>query len=83
MMIWAVAGAAGLVTGMRMHSSIPGPDGSGLEVRVLSDDWIVPDWRLVVHRSDGLLTREWPLTERFVSRAAETGRADRAGGVPV
>lgn len=66
-MIWAVAGPAGLVTGMRVHSTIPGPDGSGLEVRVLSDDWIVPDWRLVVRRNDGLLTREWPLTEGFTA----------------
>ncbi|MGW4410530.1 hypothetical protein ACWEJ6_41290 [Nonomuraea sp. NPDC004702] len=66
-MIWATAGLVGLVTGMRVHARIPGPYGSGLEVRVLSDDWIVPDWRLVVRRNDGLLTREWPLTDRFTT----------------
>ncbi|MFF4194477.1 hypothetical protein [Nonomuraea sp. NPDC001831] len=66
-MIWAMAGLIALVTGMRVHARIPGPDGSGLEVQVLTDDWIAPDWRLVVRRDDGLLTREWPLTERFTA----------------
>ncbi|GGT33706.1 hypothetical protein ACFFV7_49205 [Nonomuraea spiralis] len=64
-MIWATVGLAGAVNGTRTHTVIPGPAGSGLEVRVLYDDWIVPDWTLVVRRNDGLLTREWPLTESF------------------
>ncbi|MFI6176452.1 hypothetical protein ACIA8R_13055 [Nonomuraea sp. NPDC051191] len=66
-MIWATVGLVGLVSVVRVHSTIPGPDGSGLEVRVLYDDWIVPDWTLVVRRKDGPLTREWPLVERFTT----------------
>ncbi|MEU6413013.1 hypothetical protein [Microbispora sp. NPDC046933] len=66
-MIWTTVGLISYVNDWQVHARIPGPVGSGLEVRVLNDDWIVPDWTLVVRKNDGLLTREWPLVERFRS----------------
>ncbi|GAA2877739.1 hypothetical protein GCM10010517_39400 [Streptosporangium fragile] len=64
-MIWTTVALVGYVNTWQVYARIPGPAGSGLEVRVLYDDWIIPDWALVVRKNDGLLTREWPLVERF------------------
>ncbi|MER7209982.1 hypothetical protein ABT340_23240 [Streptosporangium sp. NPDC000239] len=70
-MIWAAVGLVTYVNSWQVYARIPGPTGSGLEVRVLYDDWIIPDWALVVRRNDGLLTREWPLVERFSSEHSD------------
>ncbi|MDP9864332.1 MULTISPECIES: hypothetical protein [Streptosporangium] len=70
-MIWMTVGFVTYVNNWQLHAQIPGPTGSGLEVRVLYDDWIIPDWALVVRKNDGLLTREWPLVERFSSEHAD------------
>ncbi|GLK07414.1 hypothetical protein GCM10017600_08190 [Streptosporangium carneum] len=70
-MIWTTAGLVTYVNNWQVYAQIPGPTGSGLETRVLYDDWIIPDWALVVRKNDGLLTREWPLVERFSSEHAD------------
>ncbi|MER6170283.1 hypothetical protein [Streptosporangium sp. NPDC001681] len=70
-MIWTTMGVVTYVNGWQVYAQIPGPTGSGLEVRVLYDDWIIPDWALVVRKNDGLLTREWTLVERFSSEHAD------------
>ncbi|MEV7008873.1 hypothetical protein [Streptosporangium sp. NPDC051022] len=64
-MIWTTIGLVTYVNNQQVYAQIPGPTGSGLEVRVLYDGWIVPDWTLMVRKNDGLLTREWSLVERF------------------
>jgi hypothetical protein len=66
-MIWTTMGLITFVNGSQVYARIPGPAGSGLEARVLYDGWIIPDWTLVLRKNDGLLTREWPLVERFSS----------------
>ncbi|MCC5580259.1 hypothetical protein IMZ11_32025 [Microtetraspora sp. AC03309] len=70
-MIWMTMGLVTYVNNRQVYAQIPGPTGSGLEVRALYDGWIIPDWALVVRKNDGLLTREWPLVERFSSEHAD------------
>lgn len=70
-MIWTTMGVVTYVNDWQVYAQIPGPTGSGLEVRVLYDDWIIPDWALVVRKNDGLLTREWTLVERLTSEYAD------------